>query len=73
MRKAPNLVDSCHGRGFAVLLNFSDAEAQVWVQFARAGRWQERIDGVTVLDVGSDGEWMQVNVPSNYGAVYVLG
>jgi hypothetical protein len=56
-----------------VLLNFSDAAAQVWVPFARAGRWHERIDGVTVLDIGSDDQWTQVVVPSNYGAVYALG
>lgn len=55
-----------------VLLNFSDADAQIWVPFANAGRWHERIDGTAILDVAGDGHWQQVHVPSNYGAVYAL-
>jgi len=56
-----------------VLVNFSDAPARVWVPFARAGRWEERIDGLAALDVAADGDWAPVDVPSNYGAVYALG
>jgi 1,4-alpha-glucan branching enzyme len=77
-REAPAVTDPATGAALpeerlVVLLNFSDAPAQVSVPFSRAGRWHERIDGAAVLDVGSDDQWTQVRVPSNYGAIYALG
>jgi 1,4-alpha-glucan branching enzyme len=53
-----------------VALNFSDSPATVQVPFARAGRWLERIDGIGILDVAGDEQWMPIVVPSNYGVVY---
>ncbi|MEA2181391.1 MAG: hypothetical protein QOF69_576 [Solirubrobacteraceae bacterium] len=53
-----------------VAVNFSDSPATVQVPFARAGRWLERIDGIGILDVASDEQWMPIVVPSNYGVVY---
>jgi 1,4-alpha-glucan branching enzyme len=74
-REAPAATDPATGAAvpaerLLVFLNFSDAPARVWVPFARAGRWHERIDGAAVIETSSDDEWMEVGVPSNYGAVY---
>ena len=77
-REAPAGTDPATGapvseERLVVLLNFSDAPAQVWVPFPRSGRWHERIDGTAALDVAGDNQWTEVIVPSNYGAVYAHG
>jgi 1,4-alpha-glucan branching enzyme len=58
-----------------VLLNFWDTDAEVWVQFPRAGTWVEQIDAAggssATVTVGTDGQWVKVTVKSNYGAVYL--
>jgi 1,4-alpha-glucan branching enzyme len=58
-----------------VLLNFWNGDAEIWVPFPRAGRWEEQIDRLDAprapIDVAQDGAWTKVSVPSNYGSVYV--
>ena len=58
-----------------VLLNFSDADAQVSVQFPAPGRWIEQIDAGEAnarpdINVSQAGQTLVVRVPSNYGGVY---
>lgn len=54
-----------------VALNFSDSDAEVWLQFPSAGRWVEQIDGTRPpVEIGADGQWAPVIVPSNYGGIY---
>jgi 1,4-alpha-glucan branching enzyme len=59
-----------------VILNFWDRDANIWVPFPRAGRWQEQIDQLEnprpPIDVAQPGEWKPVRVPSNFGSVYFL-
>lgn len=58
-----------------VVLNFSDADIDVWVRWPKAGVWEEQIDkGVTPrpsVEARSEDQWLPVRVSSNYGAVYV--
>jgi 1,4-alpha-glucan branching enzyme len=54
-----------------VFLNFSDADQTLHLAFPSAGRWEEQIDGVEVLDVASEDDPVPVRVPSNYGRVFV--
>jgi 1,4-alpha-glucan branching enzyme len=52
-------------------LNFSDTDAEIWVQFPSPGRWVEQIDGVRpVVQTWQYDEWSSVVVPSNYGGIY---
>jgi 1,4-alpha-glucan branching enzyme len=54
-----------------VLLNFTDADAEVWLPFPTAGTWEEMIDGTrTAIHIAHDGQWASVSVPSNYGSIY---
>jgi 1,4-alpha-glucan branching enzyme len=54
-----------------VLLNFSDADAEVWLPFPAAGTWTEMIDGTrSAIRTSQDGEWSSLVVPSNYGSIY---
>jgi hypothetical protein len=58
-----------------VLLNFWNQDAEVWLPFPRAGRWEEQIDKAdsarAPVDVAQDGQWLPVRVPANYGSVYL--
>lgn len=58
-----------------ILLNLSDSDADVWVQFPFAGQWVEQIDIADnpkpPISIAQDGHWAQVRVLSNYGAVYL--
>jgi 1,4-alpha-glucan branching enzyme len=59
-----------------VFLNFWNDDATVWLPFPRAGRWEEQIEKLgpdrrPSIDVGQDGEWQPVRVPSNYGCLYL--
>lgn len=58
-----------------VLINFSDRSASVWSAFPRAGVWTEQLDkdfsAAVTIEVASDGEWHEVRVPSNYGAIFL--
>lgn len=58
------------GAQLLVAINFSDSPATIQVPFARSGRWVERIDGIAIVDVAGDGQWMAIGVPSNYGVVF---
>lgn len=54
-----------------VCLNFSDQEAEVWLQFPTPGVWIEQIDGThPAISIGQQDQWERVLVPSNYGAVF---
>lgn len=56
-----------------VILNFSDNDRDVWIPFPRAGTWREQIDGTRpAVQTAANDQWAGVNVPSNYGAVYLL-
>jgi 1,4-alpha-glucan branching enzyme len=54
-----------------VVLNFSEVDAEVWLQFPSPGLWVERIDGTKPpVDVQQPNQWRPVIVPSSYGSVY---
>jgi len=58
-----------------VFINFASTDRNVWVTFPKSGRWIEQIDKGEAnprpdLNVGVDGEWHSVTVPSYYGCVY---
>ncbi len=63
------------GESIVVLLNFTDAEAEVAIAFPYAGTWTEKIDEAAgprpLLSVVHDGQSLPVRVASNYGAVYL--
>jgi 1,4-alpha-glucan branching enzyme len=59
-----------------VILNFSDASAQVNAPFPAAGAWREMLDDTlrpTPLEVepAADGTTIALQVPSNYGQIWV--
>lgn len=58
-----------------VILNFSDRETEAWIPWPKAGTWEEQIDKADnrwpPVQVGNDGQWSPVRVPSNYGALYL--
>jgi 1,4-alpha-glucan branching enzyme len=54
-----------------VVLNFSDSDAEVWLQFPVPGQWGEQIDGTRPpVQIRQNNQWSSVIVPSNYGCVY---
>lgn len=54
-----------------VVLNFSDQDAEVWLQFPAAGNWVEQIEGVRpAVAIAANDQWSSVIVPSNYGGIY---
>jgi 1,4-alpha-glucan branching enzyme len=57
---------------FVVALNFFDRDADVWMPFPFDGRWKERIEGKSWVDVAPGAQGARVRIPSNYGAVYEL-
>src|SRR5262249_52635582 len=51
-----------------IFLNFSDSDAEVWLSFPEPGTWREQIDGTRPpVQIGQNGQWAPVNIPSNYG------
>jgi 1,4-alpha-glucan branching enzyme len=55
-----------------VLLNFASTDGQISVPFPKAGKWTERIDGSSVVNVANDGDVQTIpRVPSNYGMVFI--
>jgi len=70
-REAP-ATDTQPPESLIVVLNFAESARQVWLQFPGAGIWDERIDGIQPsVQIGQSGEWKPVEVPGNYGAIYV--
>lgn len=64
---APGVPEEC----LLVVLNFSDTDADVWLNFPLAGLWIEMIDGTRPpVPIPVNDAWAPVVVPSNYGAVY---
>lgn len=67
--------DGAPAERFVVVLNFSEQDAVAWIQWPKAGNWEEQIDRADnprpVLQVPADGAVLQVRIPSNYGAVYL--
>ena len=54
-----------------VVLNFSDRDAEAWIQFPNRGTWAEQIDGTRpAITISVDDQWAPVVIPSNYGGVY---
>jgi 1,4-alpha-glucan branching enzyme len=54
-----------------VVLNFSDRDAEAWIQFPSAGTWVEQIDGThPAVTTTTNDQWSPVIVPSNYGGIY---
>jgi len=54
-----------------IVLNFSDADAEVWLPFPSPGLWVEEIDGLRPpVRITQNDQWSSVVVSSNYGAVY---
>ena len=74
-RRAAAATSTQPAESFVILLNFSDAAADVWIQWPSAGQWMEQIEVATApkppLNISQDGEWLPVTVDSNYGAVYL--
>ena len=57
-----------------VLLNFANSAAQINVPFPKAGKWQEMLDAdqrILMQDVATDGAVQSIEVPSNYGMVFI--
>lgn len=54
-----------------VFLNFTDQQQALSVPFPEPGRYQERIDGATSIAVAAAGQVVAVDVPSNYGRIFV--
>jgi 1,4-alpha-glucan branching enzyme len=58
------------GESLIAILNFSDTDSEVWIQFPFAGGWVEQIDGTGSVQISHDDQWAPVTIPSNYGALY---
>jgi maltooligosyltrehalose trehalohydrolase len=63
-----------------VFLNFSNADCQLTVPFSQAGRYREVLDDASRISRGGSsleiviahpGDTATINVPSNYGAIFV--
>jgi hypothetical protein len=58
-----------------VILNFSDQDVDAWIPWPVSGSWKELINEADnashPVQVQQDGEWKPVQVPSNYGSVYL--
>ncbi|GEM_PF-4199580 len=54
-----------------VFLNFSDQQQSVSVPFPEPGLYRERIDGANSITVAAAGQPVAVDVPSNYGCIFV--
>jgi 1,4-alpha-glucan branching enzyme len=74
-RRGAEAADGQPEQDAIVLLNFWNQDAEVWLPFPRAGRWEEQIDKTEAarppIEVAQDGQWLPVPVPSNYGCVYL--
>lgn len=56
-----------------VVLNFGPAAGQIGLPFPKAGTWTEAVDGGgRTVTLAKDGDTAMVNVPSNYGYVFLL-
>ncbi|HYC58086.1 MAG TPA: alpha-amylase family glycosyl hydrolase [Thermoanaerobaculia bacterium] len=58
------------GDEMMVILNFSDRDAEAWIEWPSSGEWRELIEDRDRVQVAQSGEWKPVRVASNYGAVY---
>ncbi len=55
-----------------ILLNFGDFDGTLTVPFPRAGIWHEKVNGNNeVLEVPGDFANVAINIPSNYGKVFI--
>lgn len=74
-RREAGAEDGAPAERFVVVLNFSDQDADAWIQWPKAGRWEEQIDMADnpqpALQVPADGDVLPIRIPSNYGAVYL--
>ncbi len=60
-----------------VALNFSSSNGSIQLPFPKAGIWTEQLDADVrpapwTLEVAAPGELKTVNVPSNYGCIFLL-
>ncbi|HEX8532023.1 MAG TPA: alpha-amylase family glycosyl hydrolase [Cytophagales bacterium] len=73
-RRRADATATAPAENILVALNFSGADRSVWLPFEGPGTWREAIDGKQpAVQINRPGDWAQVTLPSNYGAVYVLG
>jgi maltooligosyltrehalose trehalohydrolase len=76
-RHAP--ADAANPEQYAmVLLNFAANGATINVPFPKAGVWTEQLDADArpepwTINVASAGDAQSIDVPSNYGCIFVLG
>ncbi len=55
-----------------VFLNFSDTQQSISVPFPELGVYQEVIDAQEQIQVNNANQLMAVDVPSNYGYIFML-
>jgi len=73
-RRRADATATAPAENILVALNFSGADRQVWLPFEAPGTWREAVDGKhPAVQINRPGDWALVTLPSNYGAVYVLG
>ena len=54
-----------------IALNFSESDAEVWLQFPVPGKWVEQIDATRPpVQISFNDQWLPVVVSSNYGGIY---
>ncbi|MCE7064973.1 alpha-amylase family glycosyl hydrolase [Dyadobacter sp. CY326] len=67
-----NSMDGLPGASAMIAINFSNQTQQIWLPFPETGIWKEHIDGHhSPVEVNSDNEWLPINVPGNYGAIFL--
>jgi hypothetical protein len=54
-----------------VFLNFSDVPQSISVPFPELGTYQEMIDGQERIQVNTPNQPVTVEVPSNYGHIFI--
>lgn len=70
-RREASAAGALPAESLIVVLNFSDRDAEAWIQFPSPGTWVEQIDGTRpAVTISTNDQWSPVIVPSNYGGVY---
>lgn len=74
-RRDADAAGASPAENLVIIVNFSDSDVDTWIQWPKAGRWEEQIDKADnprpAVVVPNDGQRMPVRVSSNYGAVYL--
>ncbi|WP_164929324.1 alpha-amylase family glycosyl hydrolase [Gloeobacter violaceus] len=75
LRRTPEDADA---QVAVVCLNFSDSPHQIWLPFPSTGTYREQIDAASAnptydIDVAVAGEFHKVEIPANYGRIYLHG